>query len=156
MPLVGVKAWTFVLGLKPHLLMGTRLRRSKWLEKSQSKRSCKERVKGSSPRGPASSDLTNVSQIGFRLTWVIFQEVPAMKRYFRRVKRWSGCRNILGKSCSHRIKCTAVGFLAALMWRRPLNSIFNHYCSQKAKKAAHRTGTWVRGWMVNKWTMEMA
>ena len=40
----------------------------------------------------------------------------------------------LGKSCHHRIKCTAAAFLAALMWRRPLNSVFNHYRSQEARK----------------------
>ena len=28
----------------------------------------------------------------------------------------------LRESCYHRIKCTAVTFLAAFMWRRPLNS----------------------------------
>ena len=29
----------------------------------------------------------------------------------------------LRKSCYHRIKCTAATFLAALMWRGPLNSV---------------------------------
>ena len=29
----------------------------------------------------------------------------------------------LSKSCHHYIKCTAAAFLAALMWRRPLNSV---------------------------------
>ena len=42
----------------------------------------------------------------------------------------------LGESCYHRIKCTIAAFLAALMWRKPLNSVFNHYCLQKSKKAA--------------------
>ena len=41
----------------------------------------------------------------------------------------------LGESCFHRIKCTTAAFLAALMWRRPLKSVFNHYCLQKSKKA---------------------
>ena len=44
----------------------------------------------------------------------------------------------LGESCYHRIKYTAAAFLAALMWRRPLNSIFNHYRLQKARKAAQQ------------------
>ena len=35
----------------------------------------------------------------------------------------------LRESCYHRIKCTTAVFLAALMWRRPLNSVFNHYHS---------------------------
>ena len=43
---------------------------------------------------------------------------------------------MLGKSCYHHIKCITAAFLATLMWRRPLNSVFNHYHSQKTKKAA--------------------
>ena len=49
-----------------------------------------------------------------------------------------GYINILGKNCHHHIKCTAAAFLAALMWRRPLNSVFNHYRSQKARKDAQQ------------------
>ena len=47
-------------------------------------------------------------------------------------------RNILGKSCYHRIKCTAATFLAALMWKRPLNSVINRYRSQKVRKATQQ------------------
>ena len=43
---------------------------------------------------------------------------------------------MLGKSCYHHIKCITAAFLAALMWRRPLNSVFNHYHLQKTRKAA--------------------
>ena len=46
--------------------------------------------------------------------------------------------NIFGKSCHHRIKCTTAAFLAALMWRRPLNSVFNYYRLQKTRKAAQQ------------------
>ena len=42
----------------------------------------------------------------------------------------------MGKSYYHRIKCIIAAFLASLMWRRPLNSVFNHYYSQKIRKAA--------------------
>ena len=42
----------------------------------------------------------------------------------------------MGKSYYDRIKCIAVAFLTALMWRRPLNSVFNPYHSQKTRKAA--------------------
>ena len=42
----------------------------------------------------------------------------------------------LGESCDRRIKCATATFLAALMWKRPLNSVFNHYCLQKSRKAA--------------------
>ena len=43
-------------------------------------------------------------------------------------------KKYLGESCYHRIKYTAAAFLAALMWRRPLNSVFNYYNLQKARK----------------------
>ena len=42
----------------------------------------------------------------------------------------------LRKRYHHCIKCIATAFLAALMWRRPLNSVFNHYRSQKVRKDA--------------------
>ena len=47
-------------------------------------------------------------------------------------------RKYLGKSCYHRIKCTTAAFLAALMWRKPLNSIFIYYRPQKTRKAAQQ------------------
>ena len=58
--------------------------------------------------------------------------------------RLQGCkkeirtRKCLGKSCYHRIKCTTAAFLAALMWRRPLNSVFNYYRPQKTRKTAQQ------------------
>ena len=42
----------------------------------------------------------------------------------------------LRKGCYHLIKCSAANFLAVLMWRRPLNSVFNYYRPQKTRKAA--------------------
>ena len=33
-----------------------------------------------------------------------------------------GTQKYLRESCYHRIKCSAANFLAALMWRRPLNN----------------------------------
>ena len=40
------------------------------------------------------------------------------------------------------------------MWRRPLNSVFNHFYSQKIKKAVGKgTETRVRGQIVDKWTV---
>ena len=49
--------------------------------------SCREMFVGSDPRGLSSSDLTNVSQVSFCLTWVIFQEIPTMKIDFRDVRK---------------------------------------------------------------------
>ena len=37
--------------------------------------------------------------------------------------RRKGTQKYLRKSCYHRIECTAATFLAALMWKRPLNSV---------------------------------
>ena len=44
----------------------------------------------------------------------------------------------LEESCYYRIKNTAEAFLAAVMWRRPLNSVFNYNCLQKARKVAQK------------------
>ena len=49
--------------------------------------SCREMFVGSDPRGLSSLDLTNVSQVSFYLTWVIFQEIPATKIDFRDVRK---------------------------------------------------------------------
>ena len=57
-------------------------------EKAHSGWSCREMFEGSGPRELSSSDLTNVSQVSFCLTWVIFQEIPATKIDFRCVKKW--------------------------------------------------------------------
>ena len=37
------------------------------------------------------------------------------------------------KSCYHRIKCITATFLAAFMWRRPLNSVERDLYPQKIK-----------------------
>ena len=54
----------------------------------------------------------------------------------QRCKEGIRTRKYLGKSCYHRIKRTTIAFLAALMWRRPLNSVFNYYRPQKIRKAS--------------------
>ena len=43
--------------------------------------------KGTSPRESSSSNLTNVSKVNFILTWITFQEVPAVKIDFRCIKK---------------------------------------------------------------------
>ena len=40
----------------------------------------------------------------------------------------------LSKSCPHHIKYTAATFLAALMWRRPLNSVILAAAAHKGLK----------------------
>ena len=34
-----------------------------------------------------------------------------------------GAQKYLRENCYHRIKCSVANFLAALMWKRPLNSV---------------------------------
>ena len=43
--------------------------------------------KGTSPRESPSSDLMNVSKVNFVLTWITFQEVPAMKINFKCIRK---------------------------------------------------------------------
>ena len=123
-----------MLGLKPHILTRMHPRRRKCLERLHSGWSCGEMFEGTSLRGLSSSDLTNVGQVSFCLTWVIFQEIPVTKIDFRCVKKGQEHGNILGKGCYHCIKCTTAAFLTALMWRRSLNSVFNYYHLQKTRK----------------------
>ena len=63
-----------------------------------------------------------------------FQEVLEVKIDYQCIRKGYECRNILRKSCYHRIKCITAAFLAAFMWRRPLNSGKNDLYPQKIKK----------------------
>ena len=57
----------------------------------------------------------------------------------------------LRKNCHHHIKCTAATFLAALMWRRPLNSATLAATTHKRLKGvSNGMGTQVRIQMINK------
>ena len=48
----------------------------------------------------------------------------------------------LRESCYHRIKCTTATFLAAFMWRRPLNSATSvNATHRKPKRVSDETGT---------------
>ena len=62
----------------------------------------------------------------------------------------------LKESYYHHIKCTAATFLAAFMWRKPLNSaalvITTH---KKLEKVSNGTGTQVRAQMINKCRIKM-
>ena len=57
----------------------------------------------------------------------------------------------LRKNCYYRIKCTAVTFLAAFMWRRPQNSaVLAITTHKKPKKVSDGIGTQVRAQTINK------
>ena len=62
----------------------------------------------------------------------------------------------LRKSCYHCIKCTAATFLAAFIWRRPLNSAaLATTTHRKSEKVSDGTGTQVRAQMINKCRIKM-
>ena len=60
------------------------------------------------------------------------------------------------ESYYHRIKCTAAIFLAAFMWKRPLNNVALAIATHKRpKRVSDGTDTQVRAQMVNKCRIRM-
>ena len=60
-------------------------------------------------------------------------------------------RKYLRKSCCHQIECPAANFLAAFMWRRPLNSaVLTTTTHRKSKNVSDETSTQVVAQMINK------
>ena len=59
-------------------------------------------------------------------------------------------RKYLRKSCCHQIECPAANFLAAFMWRRPLNSAaLATITHRKPEKVSDGTSTQVMAQMTN-------
>ena len=75
------------------------------MERPYSGWTCREMFEGNGPRELSSSDLTNVSQVSFGLTWVTFQEIPATKIDFR-------CARISWEKAA----TTALNVLQQLFW----------------------------------------
>ena len=62
----------------------------------------------------------------------------------------------LSKSCHHHIKCTTTTFLAALMWKRPLNSVTLATTTHKGlKEVSNGIGAQVETWTINKCKAQM-
>ena len=62
----------------------------------------------------------------------------------------------LRKSCYHRIKYIVATFLAAFMWRRPLNNAtLATTTHRKPKRVSDGTGTQIRAQMINKCRIKM-
>ena len=63
-----------------------------------------------------------------------------------------GNTKYLSKSCHHHhIEYTTTTFLAALMWRRPLNSVALAIATHKGlKEVSDGMGAQVEAWMINK------
>ena len=71
-------------------------------------------------------------------------------------RRRKETQKYLRKSCYHRIKCTVTTFLAAFIWRRPLNSAASTTTThKKPEKVFDGMGTQVRAQMINKCKMKM-
>ena len=63
-----------------------------------------------------------------------------------------GAGNYLRESYYHHIKCSVANFLAALMWRRPLNSsVLAAPIHRGSERVSDGTSTQVVTWMINKW-----
>ena len=62
-----------------------------------------------------------------------------------------GARKYLRKNCCHRLECSVANFLAAFMWRRPLNSAALATTTQRRpEKVSDGTSTQVVAQMINK------
>ena len=63
-----------------------------------------------------------------------------------------GARQYLRKNCCHRIEYSAANFLAAFMWRRPLNSaVLATPTHRGSEGVSDGISTQVMAWMINKW-----
>ena len=70
--------------------------------------------------------------------------------------RIMGTQKYLRKNCYHRIKCTATNFLAAFMWRRPLNSTTLAATTHKRpERVSDGTNTQVVAQTIKKWRIKI-
>ena len=61
-------------------------------------------------------------------------------------------RKYLRESYCHRIECSAANFLAAFIWRRPLNNAALAIPTHKGpERVSDATSTQIVAWMINKW-----
>ena len=67
-----------------------------------------------------------------------------------------GAQRFLRESCCHRIECSAANFLAAFMWRRPLNSAALVTPTHRGPvRVSNATSTQVVVRMINKWRVKI-
>ena len=95
----------------------------------------------SSRRNPSSDEMSALQAL-IPATRTTFQETPLMGTCLMSVQEGM---KYLRKSCYHCIKCTVATFMAAFMWRRPLNNtILATTTHKKPEKVSDGTGTQVR------------
>ena len=76
---MGGKNLNFYVGPQAPITNKSTSEEEKTFGKAHSRWTNREMFNSISPRESSSSDLTNVSKVNFVLTWITFQEVPAMK-----------------------------------------------------------------------------
>ena len=100
-------------------------------------------------------DVMNAAQACIPATKVILQQAPAIGTCLMNVQV-EGNSKYLRESCYHHIKYTIVTFLAAFIWRRPLNSVvLMNATHRKPKRMFDGTGTQVSAQMINKCRIKM-
>ena len=106
----------------------------------------------SSRRNPSSDEMSALQAL-IPATRTTFQETPLMGTCLMSVQEGM---KYLRKSCYHYIKCTASTFLAAFIWRIPLNSaVSTTTIHGTPKKIADETYTQVGALMMNKYTIRI-
>ena len=138
--IVGARAQNNVLGLGPCLKTLTSPRRKTWFKWSTLQASSVG-DKGKKVRGrtPSRTRQTQTKCILKQLKYAPWtREREENSKYLR-------------KSCHYHIKCTAATFLAALMWRRPLNSAALVAATHRGlKRVSDGMGTQVGIQVINK------
>ena len=100
--------------------------------------------------------MMSAAQISIPATKTTLQEAPMIRACLMNIRERKKSKKYLRKSCYHRIKYTAATFLAAFMWKRPLNSAaLATTTHRKPKNVSDGTSTQVRARMINKWRMKM-
>ena len=108
------------------------------------------------PRSNTSSGMINIAQICIPTMKETFIEAPSDRDVPHEYTRRKKIQKYLRESYYHRIKCTTATFLAAFMWRRPLNSAaLATTTHRKSEKVSNGTDTQVRAQMINKCRIEM-
>ena len=106
-------------------------------------------------RGNPSSDLINAVQACILATKTALQEAPLMGKCRTSILEERKPK-YLRNGCYHLIKCITAAFLAAFMWKRPLNStVLATATHRKLKKVSDGTSTQVIAQMINKCRIKM-
>ena len=108
------------------------------------------------PRRNSSSDMMNAAQVCIPAIRMTLQETPTIGTCLTNIPESRKPKKYLRESCYYCIKCTAATFLAAFMWRRPLNSAALATTTHRGQKGCvDGMDTQVRAQMINKYKTKM-